>query len=67
MNETISAITQVIGSLGFPIGMCILMFWYVKSKDEAHSEETKGYLNAINALTAKIDILIAKLDSYINK
>lgn len=33
------AIIQLIGSLGFPIAMCILIFWYLMKETEAHKEE----------------------------
>jgi len=33
------AIIQLIGSLGFPIAMCILIFWYLMKETESHKEE----------------------------
>lgn len=33
------AVVQLIGSLGFPIAMCILIFWYLMKETENHKEE----------------------------
>ena len=30
------AVVQLIGSLGFPIAMCILIFWYLMKETENH-------------------------------
>lgn len=32
-------ITQVVSTVGFPIAMCFILAWYVKTRDEAHTEQ----------------------------
>lgn len=65
-------ITQIVSTVGFPIAMCFILAWYVKTRDEAHSaqitsiseqhrEEVKAMTEAIhnNTLTMQrlVDIL----------
>ena len=35
-------IVQIVSTLGFPIAMCLLFFWYITKRDEQHSEEIKA-------------------------
>lgn len=35
----VTTITQLIGSLGFPIVCCGALFWYMIREKEAHKEE----------------------------
>lgn len=69
-----NAIIALIQSVGFPIVMCGLMAWYVKyiadknreeiaEEREAHKQEMKQIIIAINNNTIVIEKLIAKLDT----
>lgn len=44
----ITGITQLISSLGFPIVVCGVLFWYLTKEREAHKEE-------INTLTKTLE------------
>lgn len=55
-------ITQFISSVGFPIAMCLLMFWYMQKESENHRAETDGLKEAINELKLAITTLINKLE-----
>ena len=57
----VASITQVIGSLGFPIACTIGLFWYLVKISEQHKEETKGMTEAINNNTIAITKLSNKL------
>ena len=50
-------IIQAIGSLGFPIAMCVALFWYMIQQNQAHKEE----MNALNAAVNDLQIAITKL------
>ena len=57
----IQAITQVISNVGFPIAMCIMMFYRLQKSDETHKEEMEklrdsfdGNTKAINGLTVEL-------------
>lgn len=54
-------ITSIISSVGFPIAMCLLLFWYMKTQLESHKEETNSLKDAINKLELAITTLINKL------
>ena len=63
----ISAITSAIGSIGFPIVLCFMMFRYVsedgKKRNDLFIEMTKAVNNntlAIQQLADKMDIDIAE-------
>ena len=54
-------IVNVISSVGFPIAMALLLFWYMTKQNEAHQEETNGLKDAISKLELAITALISKL------
>ena len=33
-------VTQLISSVGFPIAVCLICFWYINKQEERHKEET---------------------------
>lgn len=43
----INAITQLIGTVGFPIVACAALFWENYKNSERHSEESKQFSEAI--------------------
>ena len=57
-----NSIVSIISSVGFPIAMCLLMFWYMQKETENHREETNGLKDAINELKLAITKLIEKLE-----
>lgn len=52
---TTSAILQAISSVGFPIVMCIVMFWYIQKVEERHRQEIESLRNAINETKSAIN------------
>ena len=36
----ITQVTQMISNVGFPIAMCLIVFYYMTKHDEQHKEET---------------------------
>ena len=58
MNDVITAISTV----GFPIVMSLILFWYLQKETESHREETNALKDAINKLEIAITSLITKLD-----
>lgn len=55
-------ITNVISSVGFPIAMSLLLFWYLQKESEAHREETNGLKDAITKLEIAITTLVNRLE-----
>ena len=55
-------IVNIISSVGFPIAMALLLFWYMTKQNESHREETNGLKDAITKLEIAITSLINKLN-----
>lgn len=54
-------LTTVISTVGFPIAMCILLFWYMQQQMKTHKEETdqlKTVINENNVILAGLKQLI---------
>ena len=58
----IQTITTLIGSLGFPIVCCIVMFLQLNKTSEMHKEEIDKLSEAVNNNTNVVNQLISKLD-----
>lgn len=37
--ENIDIITQLITNIGFPVAMCVMMFWFLTKEQEVHKQE----------------------------
>lgn len=59
----INDIITLISNLGFPIVMCILLFWRMNKQDEQHKLEIDGLTSVINDLK----IVITELKDSITK
>lgn len=53
----VTMVTQLIGSLGFPIVCCGALFWYLVKEKEAHMEEMKELRKSVEANTTAINSL----------
>jgi len=62
MEEVINAVSTV----GFPIAMSLLLFWYLQKESENHKEETASLKDAINKLEIAITTLISRLEDKPN-
>lgn len=60
--EEINVITNLIGNIGFPIAMCVIMLKMWRDSINKHEEETKGFVEAINNNTLALEKLKDKLD-----
>lgn len=57
----VSAITQIIGTLGFPIAACIALFWKLEQEQELHKKEVTELTGAINEMRN----VMTELSAYI--
>lgn len=57
----IQTITTVITTVGFPIAVCIICFWYINKQTETHKEETKALTGAVNNNNILLQRLLDKL------
>lgn len=58
----ITNIMQAISTVGFPIAMCLILMWYIKSNDDNHKEEMDKITDALNNNTIALTKLASKLD-----
>lgn len=56
-------ITQLIGTLGFPIVMCGILCWYIYNKQSESDAKIDKMTEALNNNTAVISKLIDRLDA----
>lgn len=57
----VTTITQLIGSLGFPIVCCGALFWYLVKEKDAHKEEMEELRKSVEANTTAINSLCQHL------
>ena len=53
----VTTITQLVGSLGFPIVACCYLAWMHNDSETRHSEERKEMVDAINRNTMVMEII----------
>lgn len=58
----VNEIYQIVGSLGFPIAMCIYMIYNSEKTHKRHSEETAKLTELINNNTLALSRLTDKLE-----
>lgn len=52
---------QAVSSLGFPIVMCGVLFWYMMQESKSHKEEMVALKDAIIELKIAIASLVTKI------
>ena len=57
----VTIVTQLIGSLGFPIVACIALFYQINKQEERHKTEMEKLSDAVNNNTLAITQLTEKL------
>lgn len=57
----VSAIVQVVSSLGFPIAVCLICFWYINKLEETHRNEVQKLADALNNNTLIMQKLCDKM------
>lgn len=62
----VNTITQLIGSLGFPIVCCGALFWRMIKSDEKHQQEMDKMSDALNNNTLALTRLTEKLSKEDN-
>lgn len=62
----ITQITQVISNVGFPIAMCLLVFYYMAKHDEQHKEETDNLRTTLEDNTKVLSELSTLIKTLTN-
>lgn len=63
----VGTVTQLVGSLGFPIVCCGALFWYIVKEKDAHKEEMEELRKSIEANTTAINSLCQHLGGGTNE
>lgn len=58
----LSAITNLISTIGFPIAISLVLMWYIMKLNDNHSNEVKALTNALNNNTVILQRVCDKLD-----
>lgn len=56
-----ATVTQFVSTLGFPIAVCLICFWYINKREEQHKEEVTKLSEAINNNTIVMQKLVDRL------
>ncbi len=59
----LNVFTTLIGSLGFPIVMCLLLYCRMDKQDENHKSEMKKITEALNNNTQALTALATKIST----
>lgn len=59
----LTIITNLIGTLGFPIVMCLMLYKRMEKQDEQHKEEMSKLTESLNNNTIALTQLTAKLET----
>ena len=63
----VTMVTQLIGSLGFPIVCCGALFWYLVKEKDAHKKEMEELRKSVEANTTAINLLCQHLGGGTNE
>lgn len=63
----VTMVTQLVGSLGFPIVCCGALFWYLVKEKDAHKEEMAELRKSVEANTTAINSLCQHLGGEKNE
>lgn len=62
----INDLSTLISTLGFPIGMCLIMCYYINKINDTHKEESDKFVGALNNNTVVLQKLCDKLDDEVD-
>lgn len=60
------AFVQIVSTVGFPIAVCLLCFWYIREIQTEHKAETAKLADAINNNTLVMTKLVDRLEGTKN-
>lgn len=63
----VGTVTQLVGSLGFPVVCCGALFWYLVKEKDAHKEEMEELRKSVEANTTAINSLCQHLGGGTNE
>lgn len=61
METTVTSLSSLIGTLGFPIVMCGVLFWYMMKQEERHKEEVDSLRKSLDNNTKVLTKIYERL------
>ena len=58
----VDEVMNIITTVGFPIAVCLICFWYINKMQEQHKAETDKLAEALNNNTLVMQQLVDKLN-----
>ncbi len=62
--EMVTTFTTLVNTIGFPIAVCIALFWFLYQENKSHKEETKRMTEAIDNNTAVMNKMLDKITNH---
>ena len=62
---TLSEVSTIITTLGFPIAVCLILFYYIYQQQKLHKEEVDGLKEEISQLCMKLQTLTDKIEELV--
>lgn len=67
LSMDFNTVTQFISTLGFPIAVCLICFWYINKREEQHKEEVNKLSEAVHNNTLVMQKLVDRLGDVDNE
>lgn len=61
MESVLTAISQLVSNLGFPIACVCVMFWQQNEERKTHAAESEKWVEALNRNTVAIERLCTQI------
>lgn len=55
--ESLQTVLEAVSTVGFPIVISLVLFWYINKKDEQHKEEIKSLKDSLDRNSSILDEL----------
>lgn len=65
--ETVNTLAKLVSTVGFPIVMCGVLFWYMTKQDERQSEQNQRMMESLNNLSMVITELKQKINDWMGQ
>lgn len=65
--ETVNTLAQLVSTVGFPIVMCGVLFWYMTKQEERQSEQNQRMMESLNNLSIVITELKQKINDWMGQ
>lgn len=58
----VATISQLISTIGFPIAVCLVCFWYINKQEERNKSDIEKLATAINNNTAVMQKILDEIE-----